>query len=203
MQEHTIRQGECLHSVAAQYGFFWETLWNHGANASLRRQRADPSVLKPGDVITIPDKEVREVPAATDKRHRFVKRGTPNLVRIQITRDDVPRRNEPYALDIDGRLQTGQTDGQGMVEMRIPPQAKQGTLRVGEGQDIEFYYFDLGTVDPVDTEFGARGRLRCLGYDDSQDFAELLKEFQHKERLPETGALDAATCAKLKERFGE
>lgn len=203
MPTHKVRQGECIHSIAAQHGFFWEKLWNDPGNADLKQQRSDPSVLKPGDVVHIPAKEPKVENGSSEQRHRFKRKGIPNRVRIQIMRNDEPQAGKPYRLQIDGKLETGTTDAQGMVEMIIPPEAKRGELHVGEGNDVEIYHFQLGTVDPVDTENGARGRLRCLGYDDSLPFDELLKEFQQKEALTASGQLDDATQATLKEKFGE
>lgn len=203
MKRHRVQQGECVLSLAAAYGLPWETLWNHPDNAELRAARQDPSVLAPGDVIALPDKEQKREQGATEQRHRFRKKGAAAKVRIQVKRDDVPRADEPYTLDIDGRVEKGRTDGEGMVEMRIPPRAEQGRLEIGEGDTREVHFFRLGTVDPVDTESGARGRLRCLGYDDGQSFEELLREFQHVEELSASGRLDEATKARLVERFGE
>jgi hypothetical protein len=201
---HTVQEGDCIFSLAVQNGFDWKTLWEHPENAELKRLRKDPAVLEPGDVVKIPPKELKEESGATDKRHRFRLKGTPAKVRIKILRDDQPRANLPYRLTIDGKLQTGNTDGQGLVEMNIPPNAKQGELVVGKPGDEEIYHFQLGTVDPLDTEAGVRGRLRDLGYDDSLPLEELLKEFQTDAGLsPVSGNLDDATKAKLKEKFGQ
>lgn len=203
MQEHPVRQGECLNSIAYENGFTWQTLWNHPSNAELRRLRQDPSVINPGDVVNIPDLQPYQDSGNTEVRHRFRRKGTPAKVKVQIKRNDEPRANQPYSLDVDGKLQSGKTDGQGMVEMNIPPNATRGILRVGEGKDQEIYRIQLGTVDSVDTEFGAKGRLNCLGYDTDQELADVLKQFQAKEELEQTGELDTTTQNKLKERFGE
>lgn len=201
---HTVQEGDCIYSLAVQNGFDWKTLWEHPENAELKRLRKEPGVLEPGDVVKIPPKELKEVSGATDKRHRFRRKGTPAKVRIKILRDDKPRANLPYRLTVDGKLQTGNTDGQGLVEMTIPPDAREGELTVGKPGDEEIYHFQLGTVDPLDTEKGVRGRLRDLGYDDTLPLEEVLKEFQTKEKMnPASGALDDATKAKLKEKFGQ
>jgi len=200
----TVQQGDCIFSLARQNGFFWETLWNHADNSQLKQLRKDPSILQPNDVVKIPKKEPREESRGTDAKHQFKLKGTPVKVRIKVLREGKPRANQPYRLTIDGKLKTGQTDGSGLVELTIPANAKSGELRVGKGTEEEIYEFQLGTVDPLDTEAGARGRLADLGYDESLPFDELLKEFQGKEGItPASGTLDAATQAKLKERFGQ
>lgn len=204
MIEHTIRQGDCINSIAHDNGFLWKTIWDHGANAELKQLRKDPSVINPGDIVRIPDIQIRQETGATEQRHRFRKKGTPAKVKIQVKRNDEPRANVPYKLEIDGKLKTGTTDGQGMVEMQIPPNARRGELRVGTGNDMEVYPFQLGAVDSIDTEDGARQRLRNLGFDaDAESFAELLKAFQGKHKIQATGQLDQATQDKLKQEFGE
>lgn len=202
-QRHVVSQGECLNSIAADYGFHWETIWNHAANSALKQRRQDPSVLEPGDELTIPDKRERYETRSTEAKHRFRKRGTPAKVKIQVKRNDEPRANQPYRLIVDGKPQSGTTDGQGFVEMQIPPNANRGELHVGPPEDTEVFHFQLGTVDPIETEDGVRGRLQCLGYDPSQPLDELLREFQAKEQLEQTGRLDQATQDRIKQRFGE
>jgi N-acetylmuramoyl-L-alanine amidase len=201
--EHKVKQGECISSIAAQYGLFPETIWDDPANADLKEQRADPNVLSPGDVVVIPDKRAKEETGGTEQRHRFRRKGVPAMLRLQIKRDDQPRANVPFVLTVDGTSTNGTTDGDGMVEVPIPPGARQGELKITEGDVEEIYPFRLGTLDPLDSEEGVRGRLRGLGYDDSLEFADLVREFQHREGLDPTSHIDEPTKAKLREVFGQ
>jgi N-acetylmuramoyl-L-alanine amidase len=60
MPSHTVKQGDCISSIAHETGFFWETLWNHPDNAKLKQLRKNPNALLPGDVVSIPDQRVKQ-----------------------------------------------------------------------------------------------------------------------------------------------
>lgn len=55
-----VKQGDCLSSIANQYGFFLETIWDHGRNAGLREQRRDPDVIMAGERVFVPGIRPRE-----------------------------------------------------------------------------------------------------------------------------------------------
>jgi hypothetical protein len=203
MAKHTVKQGECILSIAENNGFFWETLWNSSDNADLKRKRENPNELEPGDIVVIPDKRLKEVTGGTEQKHQFRRKGVPAKLRLQVKRNDEPRANVPYQLTIDGDTKTGQTDSNGIIEEPIPPNAIQGELRVGEAGSEEIYTFKLGSLDPINTEQGIRARLSNLGYEVSSELADAIREFQQKEGLQETGVADEATKTKLVERFGQ
>jgi hypothetical protein len=203
MQNHVVEQGDCLSSIGAKYGFFPNTLWNHGDNAELKELRKDPNALLEGDVVVIPDKTAKEESCATEQKHKFKKKGTPAKIKIRLTVDDKPRKNEAYKLCIDGKWTEGKTDGDGYLEADIPPDATQGELRVGSGKEVDIFNLGFGTLDPTDTDSGAEDRLLGLGYDMSDGLEEALKAFQSKESLTVNGQLDETTENKLKERYGQ
>jgi hypothetical protein len=200
---HVVEQGDCLSSIAEQYGFFWSTLWNHGDNADLKQLRKDPNALLEGDVVVIPDKTAKEESCATEQKHKFKRKGVPAKMKIRLMVDDKPRKNEPYKLCIDGKWSDGNTDGDGYIEADIPADAKQGELRVGSGANVDIFQLGFGTLDPADTESGAEDRLLGLGYDLSGGLEEAIEAFQSKEKMTVNGQLDEATQNKLKERYGQ
>ncbi len=203
MPEYKVKQGDCLSSIAEKHGLFWEKIWNHPKNAKLKEQRKDPNVLYPGDVVFVPDKDNKEESGATEQKHRFKKKGTPAKMKLRMLKNDQPRSNEPYRLNIDGIWQEGTTDGEGYVEASIPPHAQKAILHLGEPGREDIYHLKLGNLDPIDTEEGVRERLKSLGFRVDQDLSSAIRSFQKKEELEVTGQMDDATRTRLKERFGQ
>ncbi len=205
---HVVEQGECLSSIALGYGFKPDTIWNHGDNADLKALRVDSNVLLPGDVLSIPDLRVRSTQGATDQSHKFKLLGIPAYLRMQLLEEDEVRANAHYVLNIDGvKIGEGQTDGEGRLEEKIPPDAQTGTLTLDDGDVIEL---QLGSLDPRDTVTGLQGRLLNLGFDCGSidgDYGDLTRnavsEFQRKYGLTETGELDSATKSKLLDLHGD
>lgn len=202
-KKHKVKQGECITSISDRYGLFWETVWNHAENAQLKQLREDPNALLPGDEVFIPDKQEKTEDCATEQKHRFRLKGVPAKIKIRLMLNDEPRANEPYKLLIDGVWKEGNTDAEGLIEEPIPPNAKKGKLFVGTGDRQEIFEFNLGTIDPIETEEGIRCRLLNLGYSVGEDMEAAIRAFQEKEDLQVTGTADDATCSKLKEKFGQ
>ena len=209
---HQVQQGECLVSIAESYGFFWETLWNLPENKSIREHRHDPTVLLPGDVVTIPDKKVKDYVRPTGARHTFRVKNVPARLNLRLHDEGgEPRSGLAYVLTVDGVEKRGTTDGEGAVRQSIPPTARRGTLLItdGESGEEESYELDLGHLDPVDTIQGAQARMKQMGAyfgtitgSMSLPFVMALKMFQESRGLKPTGELDASTQAALRESHG-
>ena len=209
---YVVQTGDCISSIAAQFGLFWQTIWDHPDNASLKTLRGSPNVLLPGDRLTIPAKRVKQAAKSTDQRHRFVRKGVPVKFRLRLIRFDygptgtdepreVPRANQHYILTVDGALLEGDTDADGILEQNIPPTARQGKLIVGP--DKMELNINLGGLDPSDTVSGIQHRLNNLGYPCGADGVmtdetrQAIRLFQQDQGLPETGELDGQTKSKL------
>ncbi len=98
MKDHSVEQGECLTSIAHQYGFFWQTLWNHPRNAELKQQRKSPNTLLPGDTVHIPDKRLKEEARETGSLHRFRVKGIPARLRLKLMWEGKPSANPKRVL---------------------------------------------------------------------------------------------------------
>jgi len=246
MINYKVKQGDCLASIAEKHGFSWETLWNLPENNELRRKHQEPTILLPGETVRIPDLRNKEETGATEQRHKFQKKGTPALLRLQIMRPaepeeeqaseptgdeppeeeplevveedplppddepDEPWANAPYILEIDGRLTEGQTDGEGKIEVPIPPGAKKGRLTMEPGTEREKVYpLRLGHLDPITSLSGVADRLNNLAYysgprttEMTPTLQEALLAFQKANNLRESGEADQATQDKLSEVHG-
>jgi len=185
---HIVAQGEHLSKIAKRHGFSdYRTIWNHPQNADVREKRQNPNVLFPGDVLFIPDKELRIEARATDERHRFVVKRTALKLRL-VVEDlyETPVRNAPCELVIEGEVTRHITDGKGLVEQEILPDAHDGWL-VLRGEETPFrdtlIPVKIGDLDPEDTTSGQLARLNNLGYlpgdgTDPDAFRSAVEEFQ-------------------------
>ncbi len=200
-------RGDCIASIALHYGFFPETLWNHGDNADLRALRKDPYVLSPGDVVVVPDVEPKTVKAPTAVKHRFRRKGVPEKLSVVIEGLGRPRANAPYVLDLGGRKVTGTTSSVGLVEEWIPPDLHSASLQIEDDPPIELL---LGHIDPVREPAGRRARLENLGFwpaespgrSDDDALRIALEGFQETCGMPVTGVADDATDDRLVAEFG-
>ncbi len=204
---HVVKQGECISRIAFEYGFFPETVWNHPDNKDLKELRKNPYVLMPGDVVVIPDKRVKEVVKQMGQRHTFRRKGVPEKLVMKFTRGDDLRANEKYVLEIDGRRIEGSTDGGGVVELDIVPNAKNGKITfVEEGDEYELA---LGHLDPVTELSGVQGRLRNLGFyhgpvdgEMTEELEEAIRIYQERNKLEPTGKVDDALKSNLQSAHG-
>jgi hypothetical protein len=237
--KHIVAEGDCMESIAKRYGFFADTLWNHPDNRSLHDLRKDQNILLAGDVVMIPELQLKDCPGSTEARHRFRRKGVPARLRMKFYRpvsaqpeeesgggqydpshyegpqppQDVeyePIANARFVLNLDGTFTEGQSDGEGMVDVIIPPDASGGTIKFYPGMPEEVS-FDvlLGGMDPIDTVIGVRKRLNNLGYvclpsgDEMEvSLRDALRQFQTAQNLTTSGEIDPATKDKLKEVHG-
>jgi hypothetical protein len=94
VKNHTVAEGECLHSIAKDHGFLWEALWNHEKNAELKKNRSDPERLQAGDVVFMPDLKPKSEACPTEKAYWFRKK-IQNCIRF----DSDVKPGEPEILD--------------------------------------------------------------------------------------------------------
>ena len=218
MPTHLVEQGDYLAKIAARYGFTdWRVIWNHPQNAALRGRRANPNVLYPGDEVFVPEREPKQEPAVTDRRHRY-QVSRPHL-RVNVVLDQFFKRRlagVECVLRAGGREVAQPTDADGRISLDIPPDTHEGVIIVRDSDTI----FDeavipirVGDLDPVDEESGQRGRLNNLGYfagpfaekstaGNDKAFKSAVEEFQCDVDLPVDGKCGPRTQQKLVEVHG-
>ena len=121
-----------------------------------------------------------------------------------------PLTNTAYVLNLDGELSDGTSDGEGMVEIPILPDAKKAKVIFFIGTSDEVTYeVDLGHIDSIEIPLGQRKRLLNLGYrcspkgDEPDDtLRQALKQFQKDNDLDTTGEADQSTQDKIVELHG-
>ncbi len=58
--KYTVKQGDTISGIAYRFNILSETIWDDPANAELKREREDSSILFPGDVLEFRGKEMEE-----------------------------------------------------------------------------------------------------------------------------------------------
>lgn len=206
MTRITASRGDSVTSLAEENGFFWKTVWNHGDNAELKKLRGDPNIIRPGDEVVIPELTPRKENRATGARHTFKRKGVPAMLKLRLTRLTEPRKDEPYTLVIDGKIFSGSTDSNGMIEVEVPPDAKQATLKLKQGK--EQYPISIGGLDPWDTPTGVQQRLNNMGYDcgtvdgdlTSEQTKEAIRQFQARYDMKDDGVASEAVMQAIEDK---
>ena len=205
-RKHTVEQGECINSIAFETGFFPDTIWNHADNKELKEKRKDMDLLLAGDVVTIPDKKTKELSKPPEKLHKFKRKGVPKKLRIKLMSAGKPLKNSKCKLQVGELTKEVTTNGEGVLEYWIPPNATTALLTLPDGSEIELA---LGHRDPVDTISGAQDRLHALGFytgpidgSDSAETQSAITNFQRANQIEATGKMDDKTRNKLKELAG-
>jgi len=207
LQDFAVKQGDCICSIAFENGFFWETLWNHSRNAELKDKRKDPNVLKPGDVVHIPEKREKLESGDTEKRHCFRLKGIPAKLQLRLLKNGKPRTDLKYRLLIDAtELRQGTTDRDGWIKVSILPDAREALLTLLTGGPPEEYRLRLSHLDPLDTLEGVQARLANLCFyagpvtgDQDDATTDAIRAFQCAQNLEVNGRIDESMLAKLKQ----
>jgi hypothetical protein len=211
MTKHIATQGDCFHSLAERYGFADASkISGDPGNSDLARDRNVPGILRPGDVVTIPDRTPKKHECAAGASHSFERKGKPLVVKIKLLdRHGKPRAGLSYELAFDDIVKKGSTDGDGFVKEKIPPRAEMARLTLVDGDDREVIELGLGWIDPLADDAGVQQRLANLGYDDGTEHGtwteskkSLLRAFQKDHDLEPKGELDDATRDKIREKHG-
>jgi len=209
--EYVVQPGDCLSSIAFEYGMNWRTIWNDPANLDLRQKRKDPMCYCLETASTFAHYEQQEHDRATDAKHKFVKKGVPEKVRlVMLDSESKPRPKLAWRVSVDRAAPiSGCTREDGLIEFFIAPNAKSAELTVTEGESEQSFHLDLGRLDPITSVRGVQGRLNDQGYDCGPvdgiigpRTSAALRAFQEDYYLLPTGELNDDTRDKLKNVHG-
>jgi len=212
---HSIKQGECLSSIAHLYGFDdWKIIYDDPANAEFKQKHPNPNVIFTGEQLTIPDLVPGGKKGATGKKHSFELKTDQTLFRV-IVQDinDEAFKAKSYKITI-GALPplTGKTDGNGKIEVEIDPAVENARLEVfihGDNDPPVIWDLLLGHLDPVTKTSGQQARLNNLAFESGPvdnihgpitDGA--IRRFQKKFGLQVDGIAGSKTRPKLEEVYG-
>jgi hypothetical protein len=211
---YTVQQGDCLSSIAREFGFpSYQTIYDDPNNADFRSRRPNPNVILPGDRIHIPDRLLKWVSGSTEVRHQFrVRRPRTMLRLVAVDALGRPLRGRSYTLTVEGKVVRGQTGADGLIETEIDGNAARGRLSVA-GNDAHDPPFArdlfLGHVDPITEVSGVQGRLNNLGFEcGAMDgvagprTTAAVAAFQRRHGLEVDGAINPATRDKLLQIHG-
>lgn len=206
--EYVVEQGECVESIAADNGLFWETIWNDGKNAKVKEARKEPNMILPGDKLHVREIEVKKETGETDKRHTFKRKGVPSALHMQFLESGQPRKNLKYRLTLGDREFKGSTDDKGRISHPVPPATPDGMLYLGDDESEKFELV-LRALDPIDTPTGIQQRLHNLNYNPGKIDGIIgprtraaVRLFQEHHDLDPDGIAGPKTQAKLKEMYG-
>ncbi len=161
LQPYIVRQGDYLLSLAHQFGFDADAVWNDPKNADLRKLRPDPNVLYPTDVLYIPDQNPPAMRTlTTGSTNAFV--STPPSATLTIKFTDASFASQAYSVQELPELTGLTTDGNGTATFAVPVTLETVTL-VFTGSGTSFAY-DVGSLDPIETGSGVFQRLQNLGF---------------------------------------
>jgi hypothetical protein len=213
---HTVRQGECLASLAKLYGFpDYKKIYNDPNNSDFRELRRNPNIIYPGDSIYIPDREPRIQNCGTDKKHRFVLHVPKVLLSVVVKDEDIPVDSAPFVLILgNGEKISGTTGSDGLVECAIPPDLEQAVLEVQVTRNqsksiLQRWMLRLGHLDPAEEVAGIQARLNNLRFDCGRvdgvagpKTEAAVRSFQEWAGLEIDGIAGPKTQKKLKQEHG-
>jgi hypothetical protein len=179
---NTVKQGDCITSIAFKDGLFPDTIWNDSKNTKLKQDRKNPNVLVRGDVVY---EWKKEESCKSEQRHSFKRKGVPEKLIIQFNINGEPRTNKAYFLDVDGELSEEETDVDGKVSFSILPDARIGRIFFRESGDA--YKLNPGHLYPITEISGVQRRFRNL------DFYSGLKDGEMSQALEQ--AIIRKNCA--------
>ncbi len=207
MPFHDVKQGETLLGLAVANGLeSWQDILDRPENAELKKKRTDPGILKAGDRVFIPNREMRHQDSVIDAKHTF-KIGRPKAWLRLALKDAAGAAlgGKTYELTVSGKTTTGKLPADGLIEQAVPVDTTEGRLTVWTDETVtQVWELRIGHMDPADEVSGVQARLNNLGFDCGDpngvlddDTKSAIRAFQLLTGLEATGEIDDALREKL------
>ncbi len=216
MLTHTVAQGENLTLIAKKYGYSdYRLIYQHADNSEFRRQRPDPNILYPGDVLCIPEILPGTKTASTGKKSQYrVKSQVKEKLKIKV--QDVEGSawgGIKVKLEVEGELFELELGDDGLIEVEISPEVSTGWLKLfldkGSENHTHCYELCLNYLDPVEKLSGVQARCNALESECGEvdgvmgdNTEKAVKAFQGEYDLDVDGIPGPLTQNKLRAVFG-
>ncbi|MEO7093854.1 MAG: hypothetical protein ABI175_11430 [Polyangiales bacterium] len=231
--QHEVKAGEHMVRICAENKQRdYRPIWDHADNKPLTKDRKNPNLLLPGDIVVLPDAKAKTVTAKTEKHHVFIVKGKLELDFRIVLIDENDKPIADKEVDFLKKGETATSDGDGKVEkIDLPFKFELGTLEfeyrtidlstrgtqppeLWQGEEIvePRFVVAIGHLDPLETVSGVQGRLNNLGYYAGEiGYAEedeiavkcAVEEFEVEHGLkPKGDPEDDGLRTKLKEVYG-
>jgi N-acetylmuramoyl-L-alanine amidase len=207
MPFHDVKPGETLLGLAAANGLeSWKDILDRPENAELKKKRADPGILKAGDRVFIPNREMRHEASAVDAKHSFKVSRPKAWLRLAV-KDAAGEAlaGKKYELAVAGTAVSGKLTVDGVIEQAVPVDTNEGKLTVWMDETAtQVWDLKIGHMDPAGEVSGIQARLNNLGFDCGEpdgvlddDTKSAVRAFQGLTGLEATGEIDDACRGKL------
>lgn len=207
MPFHDVKQGETLLGLAVANGLDgWQDILDRPENAELKKKRSDPGILKTGDRVFIPNREMRHEASAIDAKHTFKISRPKAWLRLALKdAAGAALAGKAYELTVSGKTTTGKLPADGLIEQAVPVDATEGRLTVWMDETVsQVWDLKIGHMDPADEVSGVQARLNNLGFDCGDpdgvlddDTKSAVRAFQLLTGLEATSEIDDALRKKL------
>ena len=207
MPFHDVQQGETLLGLAVKNGLeSWQEILDRPENAELKKKRPDPGILKAGDRVFVPNREMRHEASAIDAKHSFKVSRPKAWLRLAV-KDAAGETlaGKKYELAVAGTAASGMLPGDGVIEQAVPVDTTEGKLTVWMDERVtQVWDLRIGHMDPADEVSGIQARLNNLGFDCGEpdgvlddDTKNAIRAFQVLTGIEATGEIDDACREKL------
>jgi hypothetical protein len=223
IRPYEIRKGDYLTKLGHEMGFDPAYVWSHPKNKDLVDKRKNQEVLKPGDILWVPDEARRRMPVEAETSNAYVARVPKVPLVVTLKLGGKVLKKEPYVLRGMGKLPdgtgarkeeiTGETDEEGRIHLTPTVHVREVEITLPRRKK-ELRLFVAG-MSPDNELTGVRMRLKNLGYLGSKHqgaegyealdpvaLEAAIRAFQADQGLEQTGKIDEAFSAKLVEVHG-